>query len=134
MNRKKKFLFLRFLGSGPKGPMSCRTQGGISRRPSVLPSCCPSPPRWPSRPHICPPSPQFSPLGLKSAFQALNQPSRLQISPPRASNLTSRSQICPLYLQLALQASNGSNFTSKPQIFSPSFNSALQPSNMLSVA
>ena len=25
-------------GSGPKGPMSCRKQGGISRRPSVRPS------------------------------------------------------------------------------------------------
>ena len=32
-----------FLGSGPKGPMSCRTQGGISRRPSVLPSFRPPP-------------------------------------------------------------------------------------------
>ena len=27
----------RFLDSGPKGPMSCRTQGGILRRPSVPP-------------------------------------------------------------------------------------------------
>ena len=31
-----------FLGSGPKGLMSFRTQGGISRRPSVRPSFRPS--------------------------------------------------------------------------------------------
>ena len=24
-----------FLDSGPKGPMSCKTQGGISRRPEI---------------------------------------------------------------------------------------------------
>ena len=34
----------RFLGSGPKEPMSCRTQGGISRRPSIRPSFRPFPP------------------------------------------------------------------------------------------
>ena len=33
-----------FLGSGPKGPMSCRTQGWISRRPFVHLSVRPSPP------------------------------------------------------------------------------------------
>ena len=37
----------RFLGSGPKGPMSCRTEGGITRRPSfcpsIIPSACPHP-------------------------------------------------------------------------------------------
>ena len=37
-----------FLGSGPKGPMCCRTQSVcLSVRPSVLPS-----PRWPLRPQI----------------------------------------------------------------------------------
>ena len=36
-----------FLGSGPKGPMSCRTQGGVLRCPSVLPSFHPL---WPSEP------------------------------------------------------------------------------------
>ena len=37
-----------FLGSGPKGPMSCRTQGWISLRPSVRTSVRPSvrPPPW----------------------------------------------------------------------------------------
>ena len=35
-----------FLGSDPKGPMSCKTQGGISRRPSFLWSVHP-PPGWP---------------------------------------------------------------------------------------
>ena len=34
--------FFFFLGSGPKGPMSWRTQGSIFRRPSILPSICPS--------------------------------------------------------------------------------------------
>ena len=34
-----------FLGSDPKGPMSCKTQGGISRRPSFLWSVRPS--GWP---------------------------------------------------------------------------------------
>ena len=60
-----------FLGSGPKGPMSCRTQGGISRRPSFRTS----PPGWPSRPKILtfrpdlsPLSPQISPPGFKSAL------------------------------------------------------------------
>ena len=97
-----------FLGSGPKGQVSCSTWGNFqtsvlpSVLTSVLPSYCPSfrpsiPPCWLSRPKICPPSPQFSPLGLKSAFQALNQPSRLQISPPPASILPSNLQICLLW-------------------------------------
>ena len=68
----------------------------MSVRPSILPSV---PPRWPSRPQIYPPSPKFSPPGLKSAFQASNQP-------PPTSNLTYRPQICPPDLQLGLQASN----------------------------
>ena len=49
MQTQKKNMFMstaahllgRFLGSGPKGPMSCRTQGGISRRPSFRPSVPP---------------------------------------------------------------------------------------------
>ena len=61
---------IRFLGSGPKGPMSCRTQGGISRRPSFRPSVLPSfrpsfrpsPPGWPSRPHILTLRPDLGPL------------------------------------------------------------------------
>ena len=56
-----------FLGSGPKGPMSCRTQGRISRRPSVCTSVHryvhPSiPPEAPLRPHISPLRPLFTPL------------------------------------------------------------------------
>ena len=98
-----------FLGSGPKGPMFCRTQGGISRRQSVLPSFHPSfhpsPPPRPSeflfcslRPdfgplshQISPFKPQFSPNQLfgphicpqdrKSALQTSNQPFRPQIKP-----------------------------------------------------
>ena len=102
--------------------MSCRTQGGISRRPYVLPSFRPSvrpPPRWPSRPHILtlrpdlgPLSPQISPPGLKSALRASNQLSRPQISSQgiksalKASNPLSRPQISIPGLKSALQASN----------------------------
>jgi len=119
---------LAFLGSGPKGPMSCRTQGGISIRPSVLPSV--PPPRWPQirspSPQICPPSPQFSPPGLKSAFQASNQPPHLK-SVLQTSNLPSRPSISPPSIKSAL---HGLNLPSKTQIGSPSLDSALQPSNM----
>ena len=107
-----------FLGSGPKGPMSCRTQGGISIRPSVRPSVRP-PPGWPSRPHILtlrpdlgPLSPQISPPGLKSALWASNQLSRPQISSQgiksalKASNPLSRPQISIPGPKSALQASN----------------------------
>ena len=82
---------IRFLGSGPKRPMSCRTQGEF---PDVRPSIRLSipPPRWLARPKICPPSPQVSLKGLKSAFQANNQPPQ--------------PQICPPDLQLASKASN----------------------------
>ena len=100
--------------------MSCRTQGGISRRPSVLLSFRPSvPPRWPSRPHILtlrpdlgPLSPQISPPGLKSALWASNQLSRPQISSQgiksalKASNPLSRPQISIPGPKSALQASN----------------------------
>ena len=51
--------FSLFLGSGPKGPMSCRTQGWISLRPSV---------RTYVRPSVRPP-PSFS--GLKSSLLGL---------------------------------------------------------------
>ena len=90
--------FRSFLGSGPKGPMSCRTQGGISRRPSFRPSVRPPPlghrgPQFCSlRPDFGPLShqnrlnspfrPQFSPRDLKSALQTSYLPSRPQISPP----------------------------------------------------
>ena len=109
------------MGSGPKGSMSCRTQKGISRRPSFRPSVRPSVrphPHWPSRPQICRPSPQFSPPGLKSAFQASNQP-------PPTSNLTYRPQICPPDLQLGLQASNQ---PSVAQICPPNLKSTLKAS------
>ena len=58
--------FRSFLGSGPKGPMSCRTQGGISRCPSVRPSVLPS---------VLPsfrPSPPVDHEGLKLALPGLN--------------------------------------------------------------
>ena len=104
--------------------MSCRTQGGISRRPSVLPSF--RPPPWPSKPQFCslrpdfgplshqisPFRPQFSPWELKSALWTSYMPSRPQISPPdlksalQASNQTFRPQICPLGLKPAPQTSN----------------------------
>ena len=99
-----------FLGSGHKGPMSCRTHGGISRRPSF----CPSP--------IDHQGLKLALPGLNLALQTSNQPSWLQISLPHASNLPFRPQICPPDLQSAFQASNQ---PSKPQICSPSLISAL---------
>ena len=104
-----------FLGSGPKGPMSCRTQGGISSRPSF----CPSPP--PLNTKALP--------ALNFALQASNWPSRLQISPPSGSNLTFRPHFCPPDVQIALQASNQ---PSKHQICPPRLKFALQTSNPLS--
>ena len=113
--------FAFFLGSGPKGPMSCRTQGEF---PDVRPSVCPSihpPPGWPSRPHILtlwpdlgPLSPQISPPGLKSGL--------------RASNQLSRPQISSQGIKSALQASNP---LSRPQISIPGPKSALQTSNLI---
>ena len=38
-----KYKIVSFLGSGPKGPISCRTQGWISLCPSVRPYICPPP-------------------------------------------------------------------------------------------
>ena len=67
-------LFFHLLGSGPKGPMSCRTQGGISIRPSVCPSFRPPP--------VGHQGLKFALPALNLALQASNQPSRLQISPP----------------------------------------------------
>ena len=94
----------------------------MSVRPSVRPSFRPSPPHWPSRPQIYPPSPKFSPPGLKSAFQASNQPlPRLKSD----SNLTYRPQICPPDLQLGLQASNQ---PSVAQICPPNLKSTLKAS------
>ena len=97
-------------------------QGDVrpSIRPSVLPSVHPSvfpcillsvlpsipPPHWQSRPQICPPSPQSASIRLVPALNSAIQP---QFSnKPSASNLPSRLQICPLDLQLALQALNQS--------------------------
>ena len=74
-----------FLGSGPKGPMSCKTQG-------EFPDVCPS-----FHPSFYPPYAQqdlkFALPALNLALQASNQLSRLQISPPPTSNLTSRSDL-----------------------------------------
>ena len=54
------------LGSGPKGPMSCRTQGCISRRPSVC---------LPPRPLSDPKSVISGPSGSKSGCKlALSSP------------------------------------------------------------
>ena len=121
------------MGSGPKGSMSCRTQEGISRRPSFRPSILPSfrpPPQGPLRtqtstlrPVFCPPCPEISPVrpwysspGFKSTW---NLSSRPQICPPdlkfdlRTSDLPSRPQISPPDLKFALQSSN---LPSWPQI------------------
>ena len=106
-----------FLGSGPKGPMSCRTQGGISIRPFVRPSFRPPP--------VGHQGLKFALPALNLALQASNQPSRLQISPPPASNLTYRPQICPPDLQLGLQASNQ---PSVAQICPPNLKSTLKAS------
>ena len=90
-------------GSGPKGPMSCRTQGGISLRPSVLPSVLP---------RVGHQGLKFALPAPNSALQTSNRPSRLQFSPPGlksalpTSNLPYRPQICPPDLRLTLQASN----------------------------
>ena len=123
-------LLVPFLGSGPKGPLSCRTQGGISIRPSVRPSVRPSPPRWPSRPHILtlrpdlgPLSPQISSHGLKSALKASNPLSRPQISIPglksalQASNLPPWPKACPqtsnlIFRHKSPQTSNPASITS----------------------
>ena len=98
--------------------------------PSILPSFLASfypsfhpfpPPHWPSRPQICPPSPQSASIRLVPALNSAIQP---QFSnKPSASNLPSRLQICPLDLQLALQALNQLSLT---QICQPNLKFAHQ--------
>ena len=83
---------LSYVGSGPKGPMSCRTQGWISIRPSSFhPSIPPLPPSrlaigaskqhtqawfWPSKLYKALKSsrPQISPMCLKSALKTTSLP------------------------------------------------------------
>ena len=77
----------------PKGPMSCRTQGGISRRPSIRLSILPS------IPPIDHQGLKLALPGLNLALEAKNQPSWLQISPPMPQN-------CPADLKSALQTFN----------------------------
>ena len=106
--------FFFFLGSGPKGPMSCRTQGGILRRPSFRPSVRPPP-----IDHQClrlalpdlnlalqaanqPPMPQNCPPDLKSALQTFNQPSKHETSPPNLKSAL-RALIMPSSPQICLQ-------------------------------
>ena len=69
---------LYFLGSGPKGSMSCRTLGGISRRLSFRPSFRPSPPLGYRGPKFCSLRPDFDPLSHQNR---LNSPFRPQFSP-----------------------------------------------------
>merc|ERR1711911_452784 len=110
-----------FWAAAPKGRCPVGHRGEFPDvRPSVRLSFRPSPPGWPSRPHILtlrpdlgPLSPQISPPGLKSALQASNQLSRHQISSPG--------------LKSALQTSNQH---SRPQISIPGPKSALQASNL----
>ena len=95
--------------------MSYRTQEGISRRPSILPSVLPS---------VDPQGLRLALPDLNLAFQASNQPSWLQISPPMPQN-------CPPDLKSALQTFNQ---PSKHETSPPNLNYTLQPSNMPLVA
>ena len=92
-----------FLGSGPKGPMSCRTQGGISRRPSIRPSFCPYPP-WPPEPQFCSLRPDFGPPSPpppsppKPSLEAQIPVSRLKYQ-PQGPNPSLQDQIPACRLQ-----------------------------------
>ena len=132
-----------FLGSGPKAPMSCTTQGGISGCPDVPRSVHPSIPHppWPSKPQILtlrpdlgPLSPQISPPGLKYALQASNQLSRSKISSSglksalQTSNQGSRPQIRLPGLKSDPNASSRPkilNLIFRPKIFPPDLISCL---------
>ena len=111
--------FCSFWAAAPKGRCPVEHGGIFTRpsfcassrpffRPSILSSVCP--PRWPSRPKITPPKPQFSPPGLKLALLALNQPRMPQICPPdlksalQTFNQPSKHKISPLNLKSALWA------------------------------
>ena len=84
-NKKR---FQCFLGSGPKGAMSCKTKGGISKRQSycdyctsLSPSFCPS---FNLFFHPCPPHWHKIALPvLNLALQTSNKSARLQISYPQ---------------------------------------------------
>ena len=90
-----------FLGSGPKGPMSCGTQEGNFKM-IVLPS----PPPWLSEPQVCSLRPDFGPLSPQiSPFRPQFSPRELK-SALHTSYLPSRPKISPPDLKSALQASN----------------------------
>ena len=96
--------------------------------PSILPSFLASfypsfhpfpPPHWPSRPQICPPSPQSASIRLVPALNSAIQP-QFSNKPP-ALNLPSRPSISAPSTK---SATPDSNLPSKPQICSPNLNSA----------
>ena len=106
-----------FWAAAPKGRCPVGHRGEF---PYVRPSFRPSVP-----PPVGHQGLKFALPALNLALQASNQPSRLQISPPPASNLTYRPQICPPDLQLGLQASNQ---PSVAQICPPNLKSTLKAS------
>ena len=97
-----------FLGSGPKGPMSCRTQGGIwDVRSSVRPSDRPSVPplgHWSHKSAVS---------GLILALWALKRALSALDLALKSSNQLSRPPICPQDFKSALQTSNP---PSRPQV------------------
>ena len=106
-----------FWGSSPKGRYPVGHRGEFPDvHPVFRPSACSSVPPWPSKPWILslrpdlgPLSPQIRHPSLKSALQASNQLSRLQISSQglksalQATNLISRPQISVPCLKSAVQ-------------------------------
>ena len=127
--------------------MSCRTQGGISRCPSVLPAFCPSvlpafclsvcpsfppsvhpSPPWPSEPQFCSLRPDFGPLSHQiSPFRPLFSPQEFK-SALQTSFLPSRLQISPPDHKSALRASNQ---LFRPQICPLGLKPAPQTLNLL---
>ena len=95
-----------FLGSGPKGPMSCRTHGWISGRPPFRPSSIAikgsnqhsQPWFMPPKP-LSPPRHQFSLSDLKFALQTSNHLSWPQIY-LQTSNLLIVYSRCRLDLEI----------------------------------
>ena len=148
--------FSPFWAAAPKGRCPVGHRGEFPDvRPSVRPSFRTSPPRWPFWPQISPlrpdfgllipqispPRPQSSPNSLKSSspdlksgLQALNLPSRPQISSTgfksalKAPILPLRPKICSSGLKSALQTSNPPSMTSVlGLIFSPSGRLEIHP-------
>ena len=118
------------LGSGLKGPMSCRTQGEFRDIcPSVLLSVCLSfcPPLWPWKPQLCSLRPDFGPLSpwispLRPQFSLWELISALQTSYLPSRPQPFRPQIRPPGLKSTLQASN---LSSRPKTFFPNLKYAL---------